>query len=252
MNVLSVLCCAGFTIYFIKLNYPDMYEKIKFYSLICILRLQVMLEILFVNCSNYYKIWKQYVRKSLNKNVKIFSNEHIESVDVVVYDLQDDETPKKRTFNFTNKALDLVTGIVRGTINVIEINFDNYTKVCLVNNEHPVFEKPSFKLSEILYDIIEKESAGGYFTPVESPFMCVEVKYNDNKYDITQHIKNYMYTGNVILNHSFIRMIMYTAFKTYIPPNSKFSLHTIDKNVNFNTINFSEDNIHGSYAYEIN
>ena len=238
----SFLAFILFGIYHVHVVNPEAFNTLKMFALFSAIQGQMFLEHCVAEGKKVWHQFEKYVRKNLVAREKIFSNDHILSCSVISYNLNDNS---KHNFGFSNALINEAYIVPKNSIIITEIKFDTLDVVRLTYNHNITYPM------EVMHGVIDKQFAGGYPTRLPCPFMCVEVVYNDNRYDVTGLLKEYLYSGNIILSSQFTRMLMWEHLGVYIKPNTPFSLHTVDHEVNMNDIHFVGDEEHGSYAYEL-
>ena len=72
------------------------------------------------------------------------------------------------------------------------------------------------------------------FDPVESPFIQVELKQNDETLEIQEHLNYFYIENNVILDSIFLKWYMDYWFS--VPLAEEYEVHIIDDNVNIFTL----------------
>lgn len=232
--MLSFLLLMLFGIYHVYVTSPQTFDTIKMMGIFGLIQTQMFVEHAVNEGKKIFRLCESYVNKNFIPREKLFSNEHILECNVISYCLEDN--PSKNKYKFSKNRLDEQTTIKKDTIFVTEIKFDNFVRVGLVNpSNEPVYSM------QTEYKRIEEEYSSGYPNRIKCPFMCVEVIYDENNIDITETLKEYLYPGNIILNKHFIRMVMFEHFGIYIKPNTPFSLHTVDHEVNINDVHFNTD-----------
>lgn len=248
---LFLTCLYG--VYYIKNNDPDTYEFLKVNSIIALLKLQMMFEFIFNKFKILYNYCDKYIKINYIYNSDIFSNKQILKCDIITYNLNDYEFPTKNVYNINSDTLSLNTSIYKGSICIVEITYDDLSVVRIVNHKDPTIGNNNCNVSfkEILNEIVEKKYSNGLPDKIEMPFLNITVNYNDKEYDIYNAIEKYLLKGNIIFDSAFVRMIMYDYYSVYIIPNTSFTLTIVDKNINFNTIEFVNGINNDSYFCEL-
>lgn len=242
---MSFLAFILFGIYHVCVLNPEAFNALKMFALFSVIQGQMFLEHCVAEGKKVWHRCEKYVQKNLVTREKIFSNEHILSCSVISYNLNDNSTGSKTSLGFSNALIKEAYIVPNNSLIITEIKFDTLDVVRLTYNHNITYPM------EVMHEVIDKQFACGYPTKLQCPFMCVEVVYNDNRYDVTGLLKEYLYSGNIILSSQFTRMLMWEHLDVYIKPNTPFSLHTVDHEVNMNDIHFVGDEEHGSYAYAL-
>jgi len=230
-----------FGLYHIYVTNPQAFNTIKMTAFFGLLQAQMFVEHAVTEGKKLWNTCNKYIQKNVVVREKIFSNEHILECNAVYYNLTQDKITKI-PFKFTESMVNDGTIIPNYGMIVTEIKFDNLETVRLTGGY-----KTQYSMAQG-FNMIEDKFAGGYPTRVDSPFMCIEVLYAGNRYDITGLLKEYLYTGNSILSSKFIRMFMFEHLGVHIKKNDDFSLHMVDQAVNINDIHFDG---HEDYVYEL-
>jgi hypothetical protein len=205
-----------------------------------VLHAQMFFEHVICEGKKVWRVCNNYIQKNIVVREKIFSNGHILECTAISYDLNG-EYINRKPFKFTQSMIDDDATIRNNGIIVTEIKFDNFDCVKLTSGYDALYSMKT------MYETINEQFAGGYPSEV-SPFMCVDIRYDDNKYDVTGLLREYLYKGNTILTSKFIRMFMFEHFCVNIKKNDTFSLHIVDKDVNISEIRFDG---HDDYVYEV-
>lgn len=234
MWLVTIIAFSSYGIYHYYTNYPQSFETVKNEFIWWIFYNYMKLWSLNEQLIKYSKSLYIKLRKLLNIREKVFTNKHINKCNVITYELNVIPNGLKTIYNVNSAMLTTNPTIFTGCVSVVEIIFDNSMVV-----NYTLEPDKEIRLKEI-YDMVELKHACGYPTPAESPMLCVEVAYDNVRYDITLLLKNYLYATNVILCSKFVRMIMYQYLDKYIHPNETFVLHTIDRNMNFKSENNKE------------
>lgn len=217
-----------FGLYHVYVINPAVFDAVKMMAIFGLLQAQMFFE----RSATKLKTLFHDVQKHIFPRDKIFSNEHITKCAALFYN--HDHNLKQIGIYFNKDNLKSHVSI--GTMVVTKIDFDTLTSVRLVSYNKG--QKYSF---ERMHQIIEEKFASGYPEKFKCPFLCVEIICDDNAYDITKHLDDYLYSGNVILNFDFICMIMYDHFKVEFDSNPKFSLVTVDHNLSINKVDFNQN-----------
>jgi hypothetical protein len=224
-----------FGLYHIYVVNPAAFNTIKMMAIFGLIQAQMFVEYSLNEGKKYFHICEKYVKKNIIPRENIFSNEHILECYAISYCLdRDDSKPAKIPYKFSKSVVDEGRIINKDTMFVTEIKFDNLESVRLVDSSNHTFYpmQPKHRMIDSGYSV-------GYPTRVKCPFICVEVIYEDIRYDITGLLKEYLYPGNVILSKQFIRMLMFEHLGLYIKPNTSFSLHTVDHEIKINVVHFN-------------
>ena len=232
--MLTFLAFIFFGLYHIYVTNPQAFNTLKMMAIFGVLQAQMFVEHAVTEGKKFWYKCEKYVQKNVVTREKIFSNQHILECAAISYILKGD-TGLKVPFKFSKSMVADGTIIPNDGFLVTEIKFDTLETVRLTYGYNTQYSMGRG------WDLIEKDFAGGYPTQLKNPFMCVEVVYDDNRYDITGLLKEYLYAGNIILSSQFIRMFMFEHLGVYIKPNVSFSLHTVDHNVNMNDVHFDTD-----------
>jgi hypothetical protein len=213
-------------------------------AIFSVLHAQMFVEHAVNEGKRLWNICETYVKKNIPRE-KLFSNEHILECYAISYCLNNDNITKV-PFKFSKSMVDEGTIIPNDGFIVTEIKFDTLETVRLTYGYRTQYSMKQ------MWNLIEKDFVVGYPTRLKCPFMCVEVLYDDNRYDVTGLLKEYLYPVNIILNKQFIRMFMSEHLGVYIKPNTPFSLHTVDHDVNMNDVHFGINENDGDYySYEL-
>jgi hypothetical protein len=239
--MLTFIAFMLFGLYHIYITNPEAFNAIKMTAIFTLLQAQMFVEHVVTEGKKLWHNCDKYIQKNMVVREKIFSNEHILECNAIYYNLKEDIITKI-PFKFCKSMIDDGTIIPNDGFIVTEIKFDTLETVRLTGGY-----KTQYSISNG-WKMIEDGFASGYPTRVESPFMCVEVLYDGNRYDITGVLKEYLYAGNKILSSAFIRMFMFEHLGVNINKDAEFSLHTVDQAVNINDIHFDG---HEEYVYEI-
>ncbi len=226
-----------FGLYHLYVTNPQAFSTLKMMTLFGLLQTQMFVEHAVTEGKKFWYTCEKCVQKNLVAREKIFSNEHILESNAVYYNLSNDNNYKstKIPFKFSKSMVDEGTIIPNDGFIVTEIKFDTLETVRLTYGY-----KTQYSMKQ-MWNLIEKDFAGGYPTQLKNPFMCIEVVYNDNRYDVTGLLKEYLYAGNTILSDKFIRMFMLEHLGVHINQNVSFSLHTVDHDVNMKEVKFDAD-----------
>ena len=239
--MLAFCAFALLGIYHVCVTYPDVYNTLKMMAIFGVLQTQMIVEHSVNECKRLWNICESYVKKNIPRE-KLFSNEHILECYAISYCLNNDKITKI-PFKFSKSMVDEGTIIPNDGFIVTEIKFDTLETVRLTYGY-----KTQYSMKQ-MWNLIETDFAGGYPTQLKNPYMCVEVVYDDNRYDVTGLLKEYLYPGNIILDKQFIRMFVSEHLGVYIKPTASFSLHTVDHDVNMNDVQFRVDE--DDYSYEL-
>jgi hypothetical protein len=220
---------------------PEAFNAIKMTAIFTLLQAQMFVEHCLTEGKKLWYTCDKYIQKNMVAREKIFSNEHILECNAIYYNLKDDKITKI-PFKFSKSMVDDGTIIPNYGIIITEIKFDTLETVRLTGGYKTQYSMTSG------WRMIEDKFYSGYPTTVASPFMCVEVLYDGNRYDITGVLKEYLYAGNSILSSAFIRMFMFEHLGIHIKHDATFSLRTVDQSVNINDIHFDG---HEEYVYEL-
>jgi hypothetical protein len=238
--MLTFLAAILFGVYHVYITNPESFNVVKTMAIFGVLHVQMFVEHAVNESKKLWYICEKYVKKNIVPREKIFSNKHILECRVISYDLEG-SVSKKMPIAFTEQLITEEPVIESNTLSVTEIVFDNLEKVRLVS--------PSTYSVREQYNKIEQMFTDGCPTRLKCPFMCVEVLYDENRYDITSLLKEYLYTGNVILNLPFIRMFMIEHLGVYVKPGEAISLHMVDHDVNISDIHYHGRDKHMHYDY---
>lgn len=239
--MLTFIAFMLFGLYHIHVTNPEAFNAIKMTAIFTLLQAQMFIEHVVTEGKKLWHLCDKYIQKNMVVREKIFSNEHILECNAICYNLTDNKITKI-PFKFSKSMVNDGTIIPNNGFIVTEIKFDTLETVRLTGGY-----KTQYSMKQG-FDMIEDKVSSGYPTRVASPFMCVEVLYDGNRYDITGVLKEYLYAGNKILSSAFIRMFMFEHLGVNINKNSEFSLHTVDQSVNINDIHFDG---HEEYVYEL-
>jgi hypothetical protein len=223
-----------FGLYHVYITNPQAFNTIKMMAIFGLLHAQMFVEHAVTEGKKFWYTCEKCFQKNLVTREKIFSNEHILECNAVYYNLKNEKI-SKIPFKFSKSMVDEGTIIPNDGFIVTEIKFDTLETVRLT---YGYFTQYSMKE---MWNLIEKDFVGGYPTRLKCPFMCVEVLYDDNRYDVTGLLKEYLYPGNVILSSQFIRMFMFEHLGVQINHNVSLSLHTVDHDVNMKEVTFDAD-----------
>ena len=239
--MLTFIAFMLFGLYHIHVTNPEAFNAIKMTTIFALLQAQMFVEHAVTEGKKLWHACDKYVQKNMVVREKIFSNEHILECNAVYYNLKEDKITKI-PFKFSSSMVNDGTIIPNNGMIVTEIKFDTLETVRLTGGY-----KTQYSMTQG-FNMIEDKFASGYPTRVPSPFMCVEVLFNGNRYDITSALKEYLYEGNKVLSSEFIRMFMFEHLGVHINHNAEFSLHIVDQAVNINDIHFDG---HEEYVYEL-
>ena len=233
-----------FGLYHLYVTNPQAFSTLKMMTLFGLLQAQMFVEHCFVEGKKFWYTCEKCVQKNLVAREKIFSNEHILESNAIYYNLNTDKNDNnykitKIPFKFSKSIVDEGTIIPNDGFIVTEIKFDTLETVRLTYGY-----KTQYSMKQ-MWNLIEKDFVGGYPTQLKNPYMCIEVVYNDNRYDVTGLLKEYLYAGNTILSDKFIRMFMFEHLGVHINQNVSFSLHTVDHDVNMKEVKFDGNEEHG-------
>jgi len=239
-----------FGLYHIYVTNPQAFNTIKMMTLFGLLQAQMFVEHVVTEGKKFWYTCEKCIQNNLVSREKIFSNEHILEANAVYYNLNtdkndnDDKITKitKIPFKFSKSIVDEGTIIPNDGFIVTEIKFDTLETVRLTYGY-----KKQYSMKQ-MWNLIEKDFVGGYPTQLKNPYMCIEVVYDDNRYDVTGLLKEYLYAGNTILSEKFIRMFMFEHLGVQINHNVSFSLHTVDHDVNMKEVKFDGNE---EYGYEL-
>jgi len=245
--MLTFLAFICFGLYHVYVTNPAAFNTIKMMTVFSILHAQMFVEHAVTEGKKLWNTCEIYVKKNMVPREKIFSNEHIMECRAISYCLdRDPEHPTKNTYKFSQNTMGEGASITKDTMVVTEIVFDNLETVRLISSPRDTM----YSMKDHHKKIDEKFSSG-YPTREKCPFMCVEILYNDNRYDITSLLKEYLYIGNSILSFPFIRMFMFEHLGVYIKPGDSVTLYTVDHHVNTASIEFYGHENHTHYDYMI-
>jgi hypothetical protein len=235
-----------FGLYHLYVTNPEAFNRLKIFAIFSVLHAQTFIEHAVNEGKKLWHICERYVKKNMVLRENVFSNQHILECYAISYRLHgENNSPSKVPYKFSKSVVEEGRIVNNDTMFVTEIRFDTLESVRLV-----ISSKDTFYSMKHMYEKIEAEYVVGYPTRLKCPFMCVEVLYDDNRYDVTGLLKEYLYPGNTILSETFIRMFMFEHLGVYIKPKTPFSLHIVDHNVNMNDIHFGIDEDTG-YSYEL-
>lgn len=237
----TFLAFIALALYHMSIVNPEAFNAIKMTAIFGLLQAQMFVEHAVTEGKKLLHTCNKYIQKNMVVREKIFSNEHILECNAVYYNLKGDKITKI-PFKFCKSMVNDGTIIPNDGFIVTEIKFDNLETVRLTGGY-----KTQYSMAQG-FNMIEDRFASGHSKRVASPFMCIEVLYAGNRYDITGLLKEYLYAGNSILSSKFIRMFMFEHLGVHISESSDFSLHTVDQAVNINDIHFDG---HEDYVYEL-
>jgi hypothetical protein len=238
--MLSFLAFMLLGIYHIYVINPEMFNIVKMVSIFSIIQAQMFIEHSINEVKTLWHKCNKYIQNNIIIREKMFTNPHILECNVVSYDLSND-TITTIPYNF--KTLMSYIMVPSDGIIITEIKFDTLETIRLTTGY-----MENYSMGQGM-EMIEQKFPNGYPERVQSPFICVEVMYDGNRYDLTNSLKEYLYAGNRILSSRFVRMLMRKHLNVYIKPSSSFSLHTVDQHVHVNDIHFND--VHVDYVYEL-
>ena len=241
----TFLAFVLFGLYHLYITNPQAFDRLKVAAIFGIIHSQMLIEYTIANGKKIWHACEKYVQKNLIPREKIFSNEHILECTAISYHLNDSLGGSMVRHQFTKKDIDEGKIIRNNSIIITEIKFDTLDVVRLIYHYGRDYSMKNMQ------ELIENQFVGGYPEPLHCPFICVDVVYADNRYDITGMLKEYLYSGNNILSLGFIRMLMLEHLDVFIKPNTPFSIHTVDHEVKMNNIYCTGDEGDGSYYYKL-
>ncbi len=226
----SFFAFLAFGLYHIYVTNPQAFMHIKMTIVFGLLQFQMFFENLLNEGKQFYNKYNRYVLTHLVNRKKMFKNNNIIECTAHVYNL--DRTTHQK-IKFDGIAETLITP--PNTIVIItEIKFDNLKSVRLTHNSN---EQYSFKKVQ---DLIDNNYARGYPAQLPFPFMCVVVVYDDNKYEVTKFLSEYMHSKNEILSLNFVKMIMFEHLGVVIKNNSPVYLDMVDKDLNIKYVELDQ------------
>jgi len=240
--MLTFACFIFLGLYHVYVTNPPAFNTLKMTAIFTLLQAQLLIEHVVTEGKKAFNYCNKYYQNNIVIREKIFSNKHILECNAIYYNLKDSKITKI-PFKFSKSIIDDGTIIPNDGIIITEIKFDTLETVRLTGEY-----KTQYSMTQGFNMIEQKFGNDWQPTRMASPFICVEVTYDGSRYDITGLLKEYLYAGNSILSDKFIRMLMFEHLGININPNSRFSLHTVDHEVNVNDVHFDG---HEDYVYNL-